>query len=237
MSEKKLSIAINRVLFWAGVLFSVIAPLYIGLGLKNINMAWLSLLCGAFVTLMTKYEDIIEFSFGPVKARMRETIRQANATIDQLQKVALSYSTTMLTDLMAGNFMSGTTLENRLNLHDSIIETLRDIGLSDSAIDQAEQQWKKGIGVIYHRIILHTLEGRKKPHEINPETPKEVMELSKEIQEMLDFDHWLAPTPDEIESRIEKRGLMKPEVKEWISDYRHYRKTGEIRRRELFVQN
>jgi hypothetical protein len=42
---------------------------------------------------MARFDDLAEFSLGPLKAKMRETIDEAIATLDQLRAVATSMAT------------------------------------------------------------------------------------------------------------------------------------------------
>jgi hypothetical protein len=49
------------------------------------------------------------------------------------------------------------------------------------------------------------------------------------------FKNWDAPRPIDIEAFCKKHDALTPEVAKWISDYRHYLDTGEIRRREKFA--
>lgn len=102
----------KAVLFWAGAIFTLVAPLVVGMLSRNPTTLWVVALCGAFVTMLTKIDDLVEISLGPVRAKMRETIREATATIEQLQAVAASIAEVALTDLMASNFMGGTNTQN-----------------------------------------------------------------------------------------------------------------------------
>lgn len=225
----------KSILFWGGTIFTLFVPVSIGILTKNANASWLAALCGAFVIFIAKLDDIAELSLGPVKAKMRETIREALATLDQLREIAVTSARATLTDSMAGNFMSGTTLKNRLELHDQIIESLISIGVPQKKIDEATVMWNRGVGIIYHRGIHAALEGRKNRNIVNMEASKEVREAAKEFQKLIKFDEWKAPTPDEMENFINEKGLMNEALQELISDYRHFLKFGEIRRRDVFI--
>ena len=220
-------------LFWGGVIFTLAAPIIIGHIFKNDSVAWVAALCGAFVTFMARIDDLAELSFGPLKAKMRDTINEANATIEQLRNIAASFAKTILTDLMAGGFADSMNLKSRLDLHDQIISDLNNIGVSETAVKDAKYMWSKGICIIYHRAIRRVLGQQDTLYRININAPTEVLEASRQFQNMLNFDKWQAPTPDEMEAFIESKGLMTEELSNWISDYRHFVETGEIRRREL----
>lgn len=139
---------------------------------------------------------------------------------------------------MAANFMGGTTLETRLNLHDRIIDSLREIGIEKDRISAIDKMWVKGVGIIYHRGIRNALEGLTEPNTLNTNASPEVIKASKEFQELQNFDQWEVPSPDEMESFINRRGFMNDKVRDLIEDYRHFLETGELRgKRSLSIYN
>jgi hypothetical protein len=181
---------------------------------------------------MAKFDDLSEFSLGPLKAKMKETIAAANATLDQLRAVATSMTTATLTDMMAGNFMAGMSLAARLDLHDALMNQLGELGVSEEERSRAAAQWRKGICVIYHRIIGNTIardgESSLDPERYNP--------LFRELNDMVDMTTWTAPTAARLRGFCETHNLFTTEVSGWIEDYQHFLDTGEIRRRSVFAK-
>lgn len=228
------------------------------------HKAWVISLCvlAVFVGIIfTMHDRAIEITFnkvGTIKAaaeqatadakgisEIKKRIESQSATIDliaekavttinQLRNIAYTTAQATLTDLMAANFVGGTTLRTRLDLHDQIIASLKEIGVSDDNIRNAETMWRKGVGVIYHRGIHCALEGRTNPNIINMKASPELRKASDEFQNMQDFKQWQVPSPDEMESFIEEKGFMNDSVRELINDYRYFLETGDIRRREVF---
>ena len=162
--------------------------------------------------------------------------QKATEAIDQLKFIACTNAKATITDLMAANFgfEDGLNLKARLELHDRIINSLKQIGVSEDDIEAVGSMWHKGVGVIYFRGIGCALEGRTNPNMINTNASPELLRASEEFQKLLNFENWEAPSPDEIESFIKGKGFMNDKVKELIEDYRLFLKTGEIRRREVF---
>jgi hypothetical protein len=160
----------------------------------------------------------------------------ASKIVDQLQSVSLTTAKATLTDLMAANFVAGTTLKTRLDLHDQIIANLKKIGIPENKIKDADEMWTKGVGIIYHRGIHDALEGRTEPSKVNTKASPELRKALEEFQKMLDFEQWKTPSPDEIESFIKEKGFMNDTVKELIGDYRYFLETRDIRRRNVFEQ-
>ena len=222
-------------LFWFGIVFTLIAPIVIGTGFGDHSTSWVAALCGAFVTFVAKLESVAELSLGPVKARMREQLKEANATIKQLRDIAVTAADGTLTNLIAGAFMGGMSLEKRLEIHEKVIESLKEIGASDKQIDRAEIDWRKGISIIYHRAIRNAVESRSHPSKINTEATKEQKEAGKELQDALEFEHWKTPTPEEIRNILRKHNVESSDAEKWISDYEHFLETNEIRNKDDFI--
>lgn len=226
-----------NILFLVGVIFLLVVPIYIGVKFKaSPAFVWAVVMCGAFVVFASKIAVIDELSLGPLRAKMREKIREADASIKQLREISAVSSEVTLTNLMADTFMDGISLEKRLELHDKIIDSLKKIGVSKDQIAEADSNWRKGISVIYQRIIRHIVEQRKKAEEINLEAPKDAIKAGQEIEEMLDFRNWRAPTPQQISSVLKKYNIKSPGAEECIKYYDHFLKTGEIGNKERFIQ-
>lgn len=160
---------------------------------------------------------------------MREVIYEANATIDQLREVATTIARAQLTDLMAGNFMSGITLGKRMDIHDEVLAALDKLGVSAEQRSRAEAEWRRGIAVTYHRIIgAEMVETAKTLNLAHPQ-------IAKAFEETLDFDQWSVQEPARMEQFCKEHGVDSPEVWAWIADFSHFLSANEVRRREQFV--
>jgi hypothetical protein len=217
--------------FWVAVAFTGSAPLLIRLFGGSAGSSWQAFACGVFVAFMAKFNDLSEFSLGPLKAKMRETIAEANATLDQLRSVATSMARATLTDMMAGSFMAGMSLATRLQLHDALMIQLRELGVSEKERDLAAVEWRKGICVIYQRII-----GNLVARDVRTVDAEKYGRLAKELNAMVDMNTWTAPTPTQLRSFLEVHSLITAELADWLGDYQHFLDTGEIRRRSLFAE-
>jgi hypothetical protein len=61
-------------LFWLGAVFTLVALVTIGWLSRNPTTMWIAALSGAFVTLLTRIDDLTEIALGPVKAKMKVTL-------------------------------------------------------------------------------------------------------------------------------------------------------------------
>jgi hypothetical protein len=124
----------------------------------------MAFVCGAFVALMARLEDLAEVSLGPVRAKMREALSEAAATIKQLRQVAASLATSALSELMAGSFQEGIPLTRRLELYDQVMEDLDKLGILEEQRRQATAEWQNDIHLIYCRIIRMALDKQSEPN-------------------------------------------------------------------------
>ena len=143
-------------------------------------------------------------------------IEEATSTIEQTRSIALALTRVALTDLMADNFMSSTTLAVRLNLHDELVGQLNEIGASAEQIADAEN--------VYHS------DSAPPQGQLDSGCPA----VADGFNDLLNFDEWRAPSPAEMESFLNSNDAITPAVQAWIDDYRHYLETGIIRRKDLF---
>jgi hypothetical protein len=222
-NHAKLANVLSSVSLLAGILMVVVgAPAFI---ITDKNTSAFSILITGFAAVLIGRMNLVEeLSLGPLKARLRASIDEANATLRQLRAVALGLAEASLTDLMAGNFAIGMTLDQRLTTRDVIVNSLLDLGLTQSEVQKASANWDKGIGLTYGRAIRASL-----PKTLEPSIRSAYDALTR-------FDEWRAATPDELETFVNKHELSSAETAAWIDDYRHFLRTKEIRRREEFAR-
>lgn len=191
---------------------------------------------GAIGLAFLNIDKIQRFKGAGFEAEMKRAVEEANATIEQLREVATTSAEAILTDLMAGNFMDGTTLEKRLELHDQLIKNLEAIGASDKQVRKADEMWRRGMGIIFFRGIRVALEGREKPNQINSNAEKHVLDASRDFQDLLKFEEWKAPPSAELRKFCDERNVMNPKVDELLQDYSEFERSGTFRRRDVFIK-
>lgn len=202
-----------------GFLIIIVPVTLFGFWGKKTGM-WLIVVAGATVLTFANIDKIQRFKIAGIEAEMKKVVHEANATIEQLRNVATTSARATITSLMADNFIDAIALKDRLELHDQLISNLEKIGVSKQQIEEADEMWKRGVGVIYHRGIRAKLD----------------RSASQEFQGLLKFDEWKAPSSGEIEKFIESKGLMNQELKDLIDEYKYFESTGTIRRKELFFE-
>jgi len=221
---------IDRVFFVVSLCFVLVVPPLIGLVLHDNSVAWLTVLCGGLVAFLSRIEALAELRIGPLRATMREKIAEAAATVEQLRELATSITAAFLTDLIGSSFMGVMSNDMRLRIHDELIENLRSLGATNGQINRAEEEWRKGIGIVYHRIISNEMQKAVK----HPNTMAH-NKMSSETRALVDFPAWNVASPTEYERFARDHQVLAQDVQSWIDDYRHFLASNEIRRRSEFV--
>jgi hypothetical protein len=225
-----------KALFGIGLLYSVVVPFIVLYITQNESYVWMSLLVGVFITITSRFNELVEFSLGPLKAKMKEKIAQTEATLEQLRKVGVSTSGAILTSIMAENFSGGTTFRRRKELHDKIIKMLGGIGANEKEIQEAESDWIKGISVIYYREITWRVKLQKNINTINSAAPEENKAAGNELDLLLDFKNWLVPSPDKITEILSKNSIDIEKVNILLKDYEWFLNKNEIRNVDILTK-
>ena len=225
MKDRTLTVLVCLVILVLAVMFGLKAmPTEMGI----------IVVAGAIFLSFLHIDKIQRFKGAGFEAEMRQAVEEANATVHQLRDVATTSTKATLTTLMASSFgfQNGMNLSSKLDLHDKLISDLKKIGASEQQIEHADEMWRKGVSVIFHRGILKAI---KKTSQINPDVAEQVKAVSEEFQEFLNFDTWCTATPEEMKSFINDKGVMNPDIEELLEDYSIFVKTGTYRRRKIFV--
>lgn len=223
-------------LFWIAVVFILVVPSAIGVLLDNMKVASLALVSGGLVLIISIADRVSEISLGPLRAKLKETIAEAHATVEEVRATAIVIARASLGQLIADSFIGRMTSEQRFRLHDEVIHNLDHLGVSDEQINEAKEIWNKGIRVIYVRAIGYAVYGKESPSAPASPTDRQVA-LGREIKQLRDFrSDWNAASASTLRDLIEERGQMTPLVRKWLDDYQHFEATGEIRDKDQFLR-
>ncbi|MFM2478841.1 hypothetical protein [Celerinatantimonas sp. MCCC 1A17872] len=194
---------------------------------------------GAIFLSFLNIDKIQRFKGAGFEAEMRQVVEDANASIHQLRDVATTSTKATLTTLIASSFgfTNGMNLKSRLDLHDKLIADLKKLGVSEQQIEQADEMWKRGVHMIFHRGIVAAIERREKSCIANKNLEPKIREASREFQtKFLDFDNWVTGSSGEMKQFIIDKQIMNPEVEELLKDYSEFEKNGVYRRKGIFIQ-
>ncbi len=174
---------------------------------------------GAATLLLTRLSDIQKFALFGLKAELRDAVREANATIDQLRDLALSLAEPNLNYMAMHNVMlmrltSRTQYENK----EKIVTALRKLKIPESKIQEASSLW---VTITLRKMsytMLHRLQELKIDAKFNDEV------------RLTDGQPSPAAT---LKAFFATNGINDPKLLQLLSDYDHLARTGELRRPEV----
>jgi hypothetical protein len=225
----------RKFLFWVGVLIAVFAPVPLAIWLDSAKFGVLCFVSGTLSVLFSKIEALEELSIGPLKAKLRAAINEANATVEQLRTLGAELSDATLSLLIATEFMDGMNVKSKFELHRKIIDCLVALGASEKQLQVAQVNWLKGVSVMYLRVIRQRIEGRVSFSRTNLDASDTDLAASKEIFELSNFDAWYVPSASEMRAVLIKHGIVNKDASDWIDDYEAFVKTSSIPRLDLFL--
>tara|TARA_R100001163_G_C5052552_1_gene189195 strand:- start:1006 stop:1692 length:687 start_codon:yes stop_codon:yes gene_type:complete len=213
----------------AGALITVVLPGIFGFMEKPTEMGIAVVACAIALSFLN-LDKIQRFKGAGFEAEMKKAVDEANATVKQLRIVALTSVEAALTTLMSSSFLGGTNLDTKIKLHDQLINSLKEIGISDVDINKSCERWHRGVGLIFHRGIRKSIEKDKFSSEA------EYKKVISEYNNIPSFhSDWSGPSSEELRDFINEKAHMGPETEELLKDYEHYEKTKTFRRRNIFV--
>ena len=230
--DKKKFIKIDKTVI--GSLLTFIAAVLFGLLGKATEMG-LIVVAGAVGLAFFNLDKIERFKGAGFEAEMKRAVEEANATVEQLRQVAATSAEVMLTDLMASNFMSGVSLEKRMELHDRTIKNLKEIGASTKQIKKVDHMWQKGLKVIFYRGILKTIEEEKKRQKNNSDEEIHYIHVLQDFRALFDGKTWRVPSATKLRELCEKRKVINSKIDELLKDYEEFEKSGKFRRKYVFL--
>ena len=222
-----------RISFWLGAILIVALPVFFAIYQSAKPGTILVMIApGAAIAILAKIDLISEFSLGPLKAKMKETITDAEDTLRELKRLSLAFAEPQLTQLMAGNFgfSDGLDFFRRRELADGICESLRQLGIPEPEIKAARTEWDNGLTQIFANEIQHRFERRKEPRKVNFDEP-ERRKIGESFKKFVDFGSgWRAPSYNAIISFFSDNGFrnLDEDVKVALSAYDKFERTGQL---------
>ena len=149
---------LKKIFFYLFLVFIAVAPTLVAFLTKHVAYGVLLMTSILLAVIVFRFDAVIEISIGPLKAKLKEVIAEANATLEQLKCVAMASSRVALREVVMSQFpMASTQFSNSYELRNEIIDAMKLIGSDESEIEHIEQEWRKGVGFIVHREVCHLL--------------------------------------------------------------------------------
>ena len=207
--------------------FLIIVPTIAVFWKKSAAGAGVLAAVGAAALLLTRLPDISTFELLALKVKLDRQSQQVEVTLQQLQKMAAAFAQASLTELaMSGQMLFRTNTRQKFEIHEQIINSLKEIKISDDAILKAQGVWI----TVYCRMILDRIEGITT--QLLPEVKAE-----DEIESLLkDAEHGL-PLPNDVRNWIAAKSLKDPTLTQFSDEYENVWAIGTMKNPDLIPFN
>ena len=196
--------------FWLSVVaILIIAPAFIYYGHESTG--WAVILTGVITMLATRFDEISEISVGPLTAKLKAKIQEADAILAKLRSLSLVNGRILISLLVKSGRWQPFTDDEKDEMIAAIGKLLRDQGVAENEILAAEDVIHKVVRLDYSHFVL----SNKIPNGLSQEFIAEWTELLHK-----DFDN--TPSPEEIESFLKKANILTPLRQEILEDYKYY---------------
>lgn len=238
----------SRARFWLTAAIAVAAPTvtcWFGyLGRSSATLGWL-VACG-LAGILVNLPAIESFALTKdgLSAKMRATLAEAAATIDQLRALATSTARSSLTQSMAGLLGPRTMqISERLRLDLTVIDELRRLEVTGTQMREARELWDRGVGVLFGRQLHGLMDAETYARhrgdippfvqEVRYAVDRPIHQARAELWGTIDFENWNTPPAQvwrDLCSSVE--GTI-PGADALLAAYESFERTGTLSRPEL----
>jgi hypothetical protein len=183
----------------------------------------LSILAALVSLLGSRMREVLRFKFSATgfEAEMRSLIDEAKVTLEQLHLLAINQSKILLESVQAaGRWGGGSTRKDKELMRENILMTLKKLDVEPDKIAEVLAVERRYVHFDYCQAVTRNLR--------RSETNREAWDgfFSDDKRKGIGFE----PSPDELEAFLVSADLVDDEVRELLSDYRHYDRTSTHRR-------
>jgi hypothetical protein len=189
----------------------------------NVAAAMIAVAATILVVLFDRAKDIVDISFGPMKAKIERDLSEAEKLVNQLR----DFSTLQAQAVLAAAVRSGRFADESgwLFNHVKALETaMREMGVPESRIAEARQEF---VGYAISDAG-HMAMGHGHIPNVNGKF------LEAEWREAL--GKFPNRDPDKIEGFLHRHGLINAERKKRVDDMRWMMKHGDVRDSEMYLR-
>lgn len=163
--------------------------------------------------------------FFDIEAELRDTVKEAHATIQHLRSIALVLGETALWQASkTGRFWNPDTDEKVLEIQEKVFDVFDQLGLSDEEKEHAARDVRRITRIDFAIALAGGSTIKYTP-----------IDMKHERSQLLEGD----PNPDSLRAFLEKAGQLgpdaDPELESILADFKHYCETGEHRRWDVFL--
>jgi hypothetical protein len=161
----------------------------------------------------------MKFSMTGIETTARQAIQQVQITLTQLQKMELAFARANLSQLaLSGRLLVGMSTEDKFDIRDEIVGSLKDTGLSSQDILDAQTLWID----VYCTMLLSHIKNAATRMFPNSTVQDEIEALSVDSKNTL-------PIPEMIQNWASTKTVRSEEFLQALDEYRNVWTTGSMK--------
>lgn len=198
-------------------------------GTFPVERTWQLLALLAFLAILPLAHQVSEVSAFGVTAKLQAEVKRAENALDRLRALAKVVGGAMLQDIATGYYAyDPKTVLDRLESRDRLLSLLRELGLAESDIAQADESARVWIAFWLHEAV------RKIAYEDVPKDERS--DFMREFDAERDFQRHIPARPEKLEMVLARYGALNPLTKGWLESYSRFLRGGEVERRQELAQ-
>lgn len=182
-----------------------------------------------FTVLATRLDDLTNLTFGPtgLNAALEKKLKEAEATVTQLQRVAELFGQIGVEQICMNNSRRAFSSREKRDFIARIEQELKAIGVSEERVKIVLAPQRDFDTYNYYAWVSSMLRAPYPPQ-------NEVVAFTGFYTEFPHAEVGATPSIAEVEAYLTKHGVTEGEQIERLKDWKHYEATGKHRRLELW---
>ena len=207
---------LDTIIHWVLIAYLIIAPTVVVFLLRRSALAFALVVTGASALLLTR-PDISSFGLLGLQATLERQIGKVQVTIEELQKLAAAMANANLSQLaMSGQMLHRLNTQAKFSMRDQIIASLKEIGVSDADIHDAQEAWID----VNCDMLVSVIEAEAE--KLLPSAPEEINKLPEAAK-------YGVPEPETLEKWRSSHKLSSPRLDQMMDEYKRLWATGSMK--------
>ena len=208
------------------IIFIIMGPCLIFGFLGKPTEMGLIIIASSITAAFINIDKIKKFKGAGFEAEMQKVVDEAYASIAQVREITCATAEVSLSHLIESCFWGNLSFNKKLNLHDNLIDKLKNIKATDQQIQNVNKIWNKGILIIYHRGLKNQIK-----QDFNPS-----QEIIDEFDRLQNFELFEIKSLDIHKNFILDKGLINDKIEHLLNDFKYFEQTNEILNKDEFIK-
>jgi hypothetical protein len=181
----------------------------------ELQIGWSLIIAGLIFMVASRFDDIVEIGFGSFRATLERRVQKVEDAMGAVRRLAKESARGALITVQSAGRKGGFTEPEKARYLRRTRELLRDLGLRDPEIAEAEADWHRAVELDY---AIWALDGAA----LASDWKRELGGIEN------------PEGPEKIRARLKAANMLTPEREEILKDYEHYLATREHRREDFW---